>query len=320
MVEAQPGIAVRIVGGEVDVVPDARWPLTSGEVRIDVISSAINGADARLVREASEQPLRSGLEFCGIVSELSPDVASLALGDTVMGIGEGAHASQLVVDARLCFPVPVGLDTVAAGGFCEGFTTAHDALVVTASLLAGETVLINGAAGGVGIAGIQVAQRHGARVVASVWDPARRRAIAELFPDVKAVAPDEAHSRPGSVDVVLELVGSPNFPGNVDVLADDGRIVVISRAAGSMIELDLGRLMAKRGSILARTLKTRSVPRKAAAVSAMLADMAGDDEPPPRVIVDSRYAMQDAPVAFDRFIRGGKLGKVILVNGASRPG
>ena len=129
-------------------------------------------------------------------------------------------------------PVPPTCSPVEAGGFPEAFGTAYDALFPQAGLTIGDRVLVTGAAGGVGIAGVQLAAAGGATVVASVRHPGLRDRVAGL--GVTSVAPEEALAL-GPFDIVLELVGGPGVPVALDCLAprDAWSSLAWGRAAGS---------------------------------------------------------------------------------------
>ena len=111
----------------------------------------------------------------------------------------------------------------------------------------------------------------------------------------------------------VELVGAPNFPGNLEALALRGRIVVIGVGAGATVELDLRQLMGKRGRILASTMRARPLEEKAAATrlveKAVLPGFASGDLAVP---VAATYPLDDVAAAYERFKEGGKLGKIIL--------
>src|SRR6185503_8655682 len=129
-------------------------------------------------------------------------------GDRVMAVVAGGGQAELaIVHERGAMPVPEELDWTAAGGVPEVFTTAHDALFTQAGLTVGERLLVHGAAGGVGMAALQLATMAGARVTATVRDPEAREQIAAL--GVNAIAP-EGFEQHGPFDVILELVGAPN--------------------------------------------------------------------------------------------------------------
>ena len=160
------------------------------------------------------------------------------------------------------------------------------------------------------MAAVQLGTMAGARVTATVRDEQAREQIGAL--EVKAIAPGGFECE-GEFDVILELVGAPNFPGNLDALALRGRIVVIGVQAGATIELDLRMLMGKRGSIHASTLRARSLEDKAQAARAVercvLPGFASGDLSVP---VTAAYPLEEAGAAYERFKAGGKLGKIVL--------
>jgi NADPH:quinone reductase-like Zn-dependent oxidoreductase len=232
-------------------------------------------------------------------------------GDRVMAVVAGGGQAELaVVHERLAMPVPDELDWDAAGGVPEVFTTAHDALFTQAQLTVGERLLVHGAAGGVGMAAVQLGEMAGARVTATVRDPRAREQIGAL--GVQAVAP-EGFAAYGPFDVILELVGAPNWPANLDCLAERGRIAVIGVGAGARVEVDLQRLMRRRARIHGSTLRPRSLEEKALAARAVekmvLPGFASGDL---SVFVAATYPLADVAAAYERFQAGKKLGKVVL--------
>jgi NADPH:quinone reductase len=232
-------------------------------------------------------------------------------GDRVMSIVAGGGQAELaVVHERTAMPVPEELDWEAAGAVPEVFTTAHDALFTQAGLRAGERLLVHGGAGGVGMAAVQLGQMAGARVTATVRNPDLRKRIGAL--DVQAIAP-EGFEEHGPFDVVLELVGAPNMPGNLQALATHGRIVVIGIGAGAKTELNLGILMGKRATIRASTLRPRPLEDKAATARAVERSVlpgfvSGDLSVP----VCATYPLDAVAEAYERFQAGSKLGKIVL--------
>ena len=208
-------------------------------------------------------------------------------------------------------PVPEPLGWAQAGGLPEVFTTAHDALVGQAGLRPGERLLVHGAAGGVGTAAVQLAARMGARVTATVRRPELRDAVADLGAQV--VLDPEDFEASGPYDVVLELVGAPNLPGDLRALAIGGRIVVIGVGAGTRAEVDLLALMGKRATVRASTLRPRPLEEKAAAQRAVERELlpafaAGLLQVP----VAATFGLDEVAAAYDHFAAGGKLGKVVL--------
>jgi NADPH2:quinone reductase len=209
-------------------------------------------------------------------------------------------------------PVPDRLGWAEAGGFPEVVTTAHDALFTQCGLGLGDRVLVHGAAGGVGTAAVQLAAAAGARVVASVRHRDHHAAVAALGAE-RAVEPGEVAAT-GPFDVVLELVGAPSFPANLDALATGGRLMVIGVAAGATVELDLRKLMSRRARVLGSTLRMRPLEQKADAarrVEHQAVPLLADGRL--RVPVAATFPLEDAQAAYDRFRAGGKLGKLVLV-------
>ena len=293
-----------------------------GELLVSVRAAGLNGADMLQRRGLYAAPPDSpvdvpGLELAGDVVAIGPGVTRFSIGDHVMAVvGGGAQAELAVVHERVALPVPEGIGWPEAGGFPEVFTTAHDALFGQCELTLGERVLVHGAAGGVGIAGVQLAARAGARVVATVRNEVLRPDVAEIGGAagvVEVCAPD-AYADRGPYDVVLELIGAPNLPGDLAALASGGRIVVIGVGGGATTEINLLQLMTTRGRIHASTLRARPLEGKALAargversVLPLLATGAL------RVPVGAEYPMADAEAAYDHFAAGGKLGKIVLV-------
>jgi len=208
-------------------------------------------------------------------------------------------------------PVPGNLDWPEAGGFPEVFTTAHDAVFSQGGLKPGETLLVHGGAGGVGTAAIQLGRAAGARVIATVRNEAMRSQVEELGATVIAPEGFEEH---GPFDVVLELVGAPNFENDLNSLATGGRIVVIGIGAGAKAELNLGVLMGKRGTIRASTLRPRPLEEKAIAMRLIERHVLPLVESGQvRVPIARTYPLDEAVTAYDHFAEGGKLGKIVLL-------
>jgi NADPH:quinone reductase-like Zn-dependent oxidoreductase len=225
--------------------------------------------------------------------------------------GGGGQAELATVHERQLMPVPERLSWAEAGGVPEVFTTAHDAVFTQAGLVAGEHLLVHGGGGGVGTAAIQLGRAAGARVTATVRNPDLREGVAALG---ATVIDPEGFGEHGPFDVILELVGAPNFPENVNALATGGRIAVIGIGGGAKADLHLGALMGKRGRIHASTLRPRPLEEKALTARAMersvLPLLASGAV---HVPVAATYPMTEAEAAYDRFTAGGKLGKIVLL-------
>lgn len=244
----------------------------TGQILVRVKAAGLNGADLLQLRGGYPAPPGvpvdiPGLELAGEVIARGPQAERFAIGSRVMAVvGGGGQAELAVVHEREAMAIPDGVSWEVAGGFPETFTTAHDALFTQCQLTSGERVCVHGAAGGVGVAGVQLALLAGAEVVATVRNESHRHAVAAL--GAIAVSPDEAKDH-GPYAVILELVGGPNMAGNLRSLATGGRISVIGVGAGSKTEIDLHILMLKRGRIHGSTLRARPSEAKGVAARAV---------------------------------------------------
>jgi NADPH:quinone reductase len=310
--------AVTIRNGELIIEEHPDPEPGAGEVLVRVRAAGLNGADIH--QRAGHYPAPPGspadipgLELAGEVAACGPGALRFAPGDRVMGIvGGGGQAELATVHERQLMPVPESMDWDAAGGFPEVFTTAHDAVFTQAELGCGERLLVHGAAGGVGSAAVQLGRAAGARVTATVRREELRAAVAELGA-AEVIAP-EGFEEHGPYDVVLELVGAPNLPGNLNALATGGRIAVIGIGAGVKAELNLAVLMGKRARVHGSTLRARPLEEKALTarrVERQVLPLLQTGAV--RVPVAETFPLERAAEAYERFTAGGKLGKIVLL-------
>jgi NADPH:quinone reductase len=290
-----------------------------GEVLIRVRAAGMNFGDA-LQRVGAYPPPPGypvdipGLEVAGEVVALGDDASRFSVGDRVMGIvGGGGQAELIAVHERQLLPVPEALTWEQAGGFPEGFMTAHDALVTQARLRPGERVLVNGAAGGIGVAAVQVGAVVGADVVASVRSPGARAAVVDLGARV-AVDPSDAEAH-GPYDVVLELVGATNIEADLRMLRTGGRIAFIGMISGTVGPVDLALLAQKRAAIVASTLRARPLEEKALVARRV------ETEILPAVArglvtvpLAGTFPLDEVNAAYEAFGVSGKVGKIVLVD------
>jgi putative PIG3 family NAD(P)H quinone oxidoreductase len=290
----------------------------AGEVAVRVRFAGLNPADT--IQRAGHYPPPPGsppdipgLEVAGTVEACGPAVTAWKPGDRVFGlVGGGGLADRVVVHERCVAAVPDTLDEREASAVPEAFITAHDAAVGQGGLRPGETLLVHGAAGGVGSAAVQIGVSMGARVLGVVRTPEAAELVRTLGADT--ISDDGfAEAVVGEADVILELVGAPHFPGNLAALAPKGRIVIVGVGAGQEIALPLLELMRRRALIRGTVLRPRPLEEKALAVRAFEREVvphlaSGRVRP----IIDSVFPAEEFAAAFDRLDGPGKLGKVLI--------
>jgi NADPH:quinone reductase len=295
--------------------PDPR--AGAGEVVVAVAAAGVNAADL-LQRQGVYPPPPGwpadvpGLELAGVVEEIGEGADSSLLGRRVCAIvGGGAQATRCAVPSAHLITVPDTVEWTEAGAMAEAVLTAHDALVGQARLASGERVVISGAAGGVGVAAVQIARSLGAHVICVTRDASHHRELVALGANEAVTVEDVRDLSP--VDVVLELVGAAHLERVLDVTAPHARLVVIGVGAGSKATIDLRLIMGRRLMVTGSTLRARSHDEKARVVeaaSAWLADrwVRGDVTMP----LAHRFDLADAALAYETFAQRGKFGKIVL--------
>ena len=181
----------------------------------------------------------------------------------------GGYAERVAVPVGQLMPVPAGLDLVTAAALPEVACTVWSNVVMLARLAAGETLLVHGGAGGIGTFAIQAAVALGARVAVTAGSPEKLARCRELGAEILVDYTEEdfvervREATDGhGADVVLDNMGAKYLARNVDVLAAGGRLVVIGLQGGTKAELDLGRMLGKRVSVSATTLRARPLERE----------------------------------------------------------
>lgn len=287
------------------------------DVLVRVAAAGVNAAD--LMQRHGLYPAPPGwpqdvpgMELAGVVVDVGDRVVEPVLGRRVCAlVGGGAQAEYCAVPAEHLLFVPDHVTLNEAGGFAEGFCTAHDALATQAGLQSGERVLISGAAGGVGVAGVQIAHAMGAHVIAVTRDDTHHGRLRDLGAD-ETVTLEEVGSLDG-VDVVLELLGAAHLSRAWNVLNPYARIVAIGVGSGSRLEVNLLQIMQQRLTLTGSTLRSRSRAQKAD-VTRRVADSlvprwrAGELSVPLAHV----FPFDEATRAYDYFAQPGKFGKVVL--------
>jgi putative PIG3 family NAD(P)H quinone oxidoreductase len=316
----QPGGPEALVWSEVpDPVPGV------GEVVVDVTAAAVNRADVMqrrgLYPPPPGAPLYPGLECSGVIASIGDGVTGHHVGERVCALlAGGGYAEQVAVPVGQLLPIPQQMSVQEAAALPEVACTVWSNVVDIARLRKGETLLVHGGGGGIGTFAIQLGKALGATVVVTAREAkhAPLRALgADLTIDYTAadfVTETQTFTGGHGVDVILDIMGAKYLDRNVAALAPDGRIAVIGMQGGSRGELDLGVLMAKRGSVSATTLRARPAADKARIVKGVrervwpLID-AGAIRP----IIDRTISMAQAPQAHRLMESSDHLGKILLL-------
>lgn len=302
-----------------DPVPGA------GEVVIDVVATAVNRADT-LQRRGNYPPPPGasdvlGLECSGTISAVGADVTDLEVGDEVCALlASGGYAEKVLVPAGQVMPVPKGVDLVTAGALPEVACTVWSNVFMVAGLQPGETLLVHGGAGGIGNMAIQLGKALGARVITTAGSPEKLDLCRELGADVTVnyreqdfVEEVKAATDGRGADVILDNMGAKYLDRNVSALATEGRLVIIGMQGGVKGELNIGKLLAKRGAVIATSLRSRPVEEKAAICSAVVEHvwpLVADGAV--RTIVHTTVPLAEAARAHELMESGDHVGKIVL--------
>ena len=304
-------------GGYRARVAQAENPLPGqGEVLVRVAASGLNRADLAQIAghypPPPGEPRILGLELSGTVVNTGERVCALVAG--------GGHAEYAAVPTGQLLPAPKGFDLAEAAAIPEAYLTAYLNLAIEGGLERGERVLVHAGASGVGLAAIQTAKHLGASVAATTRSAAKldaiREAGADLAIDTGTGPFAEAIERvwgENAVGVVLDPIGADTLPGDLRVLAKEGRIVFLATMSGSRGELDIGLLMGKRGRLIGSTLRSRPREEKARIVARFREEiLPGFESGALRVSIDSRFEPDRAAEAFARMRANLNTGKILI--------
>jgi putative PIG3 family NAD(P)H quinone oxidoreductase len=296
-----------------------------GEVLLDVVATAVNRADVLQRRGFYEPPPGAsrypGLECSGRVAALGEGVAGWEVGDEVCALlAGGGYAERVTVPAGQLLPVPAGVELVHAAALPEVACTVWSNVFQLAALQPGELLLVHGGTSGIGTMALQLASRHGARVVCTVGSDAKAARAEQLgaeravrYRDEDFVEVVRELTGGAGADVVLDNMGASYLARNVEVLATGGRLVVIGLQGGATAEIDLGRLLRKRASVHATSLRARPAAEKAAIVEAVLAGVwpaveLGEVKP----VVDRVLPLAEVAEAHRALEASEHIGKIVL--------
>jgi len=306
-------------GASVEVREVDKPTASAGEALVRVRAAALNRGEL-VVRQGlkSGPPQPTGIEFAGEVAALGAGARRFKEGDRVMGHWRAGEAEYVAVDERLLVPVPKRLSWVEAGGWLNVFTTAHDAMVTNAGLKTGESVLINAASSGIGVAALQIARLLGARpVIGSSRVAAKLERLKPYGLEVGVAAGDTAAvlgaTDKKGVDVLIDSVGGPAAQQNLEAMAVLGRWVSVGRLGGNTGAIDLDLLAFKRIKLIGVTFRTRSKEERITCVqrcAADLLDALADGRLNP--VIQRSFRMDDVKEAHAAMERDEHIGKLVL--------
>jgi NADPH2:quinone reductase len=298
----------------------------TGEVRVAIRAASLNFPDLLIVQNKYQMkpplPFVPGSEYAGIVDAVGAGVTHLKLGDAVAAFGgTGGFGTHAVVNAALVMPLPTGFAFDDAAAFILTYGTTHHALLDRGALKAGETVLVLGAAGGVGTAAIQIAKAVGARVIAAASSDEKCALCRELGADATinystGNIRDELKTLTDGKgpDIVYDPVGGDLAEPVFRSIAWRGRYLVVGFAQGAIPALPLNLALLKGASIVGVFWGefARREPKGNAKALAELAQWYAQGKVKP--VIDSRLPMEQLPQAFARMGSRQVRGKLVMTN------
>lgn len=319
VVATEPG------GPEVLTVTEIPDPeIGPGEVLLDVAAAGLNRADL-LQRQGFYPPPPGasdviGMECSGTVAAVGDGVDGWSVGDQACALlAGGGYAERVAVPAGQLMPVPDGVDLVTAAAIPEVAATVWSNVFMVAGLQPQETLLVHGGAGGIGSFAIQLAHRLGARVITTAGTADKLAACTALGADVAVnyreqdfveVARAETD---GGVDVILDNMGAKYLDRNIDALRTQGRLVIIGMQGGTKAELDINKLLRKRGAVIATNLRGRPTEEKSAICASVVEHVWPlVSEGLVRPIVGRTFPLAEASAAHAYMESGDHSGKILL--------
>ncbi len=232
-------------------------PLGEGAVRIEIHAAGVNFADTLLIsgqyQDRPPLPFIPGMEVGGVVREVGAGVGHLKSGDRVLAsVGRGGYAEEVVTEAEIVQRIPNSMDFATAAGFPVAYSTSHGAFEWRARLKPGETVLVLGASGGVGLTAVEIAKAMGASVIAAAGGAeklavAQRAGADHLIDYTREDLRERIKALTGGrgVDVVYDPVGGDAFDQSLRSIAWEGRIIVIGFAGGRIPQIPANLVLVK---------------------------------------------------------------------------
>jgi NADPH:quinone reductase len=321
---------VRELGEPRDVLVLAEVPEPEpgpGQVLVRVRAAAANFPDALMCRGQYQVrpplPFTPGIELCGEIVAVGPDVAGLAVGDRVLGgssLPSGAYAELAVMNASTVFPAPEGLDDAEAAAFFITYQTGWFGLHRRARLAAGETLLVHAAAGGVGSGAIQLGKAAGARVIGVVGGERKAEVARALGADVVVdrlsqdfveVVKEVTEGR--GADVVYDPVGGETYARSTKCIAFEGRILIIGFAGGTIQSAALNHVLIKNYSVVGLHwgLYQTKDPQLVRDCHVQLTKLVADGQIRP--LIGERLGLTEVADGIQRLADGSTVGRLVFV-------
>jgi NADPH2:quinone reductase len=297
-----------------------------GEVLLEIKAASLNFPDLLIVQNKYQMkpalPFVPGSEYAGIVQAVGEGVSHLQVGQHVACLsGTGGFATHTLAPAHLCMPLPQGFPFVDAAAFIMIYATSHHALIDRAQLKAGETVLVLGAAGGVGTSAIQIAKAAGARVIAAASTDEKCALCKTIGADATINYSTEnlreavkALTEGKGPEVIYDPVGGDYSEQAFRAIGWRGRYLVVGFAAGPIPSLPLNLALLKGASIVGVFWGefAKREPKANAAMMAELAKMYGQGKIKP--VIDATLPMAELKAAFAHMGARSVKGKLVMVN------
>ena len=333
MLSSPKGLAIKLMkaivvdgagGPEKLVLRDVPEPeLGRSRVLVDVRATALNRADLLQRRGLYPPPPGAsdilGLECAGVVSQVGEGVRAVRPGDRVMALlSGGGYAERVVIHERMAMPIPPSMSFTEAAAIPEAFLTAIEALFHRAQLETGQTVLIHGAAGGVGSAAVQLAHGHGAKVIATASNGDKLAKAKELGADLlinhKAQDFETVILEQGlAVDVILDSVGAAYWQKHARLLANNGRLIVLGLLGGAKVEVDFSTLLKKQLQLVGIVMRSRELIDKILMTQRFISEtLPLFEQGVLKPVIDSVFPLDQARQAHERMEKNENIGKIVL--------
>ena len=295
-----------------------------GQVRIRIAAAGVNFPDALIVQKKYQLqpklPFVPGTEVAGTIDGIGDDVKHLSIGDRVIAfVGTGGFAQYVCAPAQLAVAIPDGVSDEVAAAFTLTYATSHHALFDRGQLKAGETLLVLGAGGGVGIAAVELGKAAGARVIAAASSAeklaaARQHGADDVIDYATSDLRDLVKDLTGGngADVIYDPVGGPGNTAAVRSLAWRGRLLVVGFAQGEIPQIPANLLLLK-GASAVGVFWGEFAKREPKANFAMLTELfAWLEEGKLKPHVSHVYPLAETPRALDALLARNVVGKLVI--------